>query len=129
MVKRYDIEKDSYDYDSFLQSVIFEYIFVLKNLGILNKEEYYDWHYSLEEKMLTVEHDVTREDVIKNLKTQLRNDVTMEEVNDIVNGKMFNYDNVVNLVILGRVYKNLSDATKKIKQTFKNVLEDILNDK
>lgn len=128
MIKKFDIEKDIYEYENFLQHPLFEYLFILKQIKILSKEEYYDWQYTIENKMVTVEHDVTREDVIKNLKTQLRKDVTNEEIDAIINNKMFNYDNVVDLVIKGRINKNLDNNFKKMRETFKGVLEEIVNE-
>lgn len=127
MIKKFDIEKDIYEYENFLQHPLFEYLFILKQIKILSKEEYYDWQYTIENKMVTVEHNVTREDVIKNLKTQLRNDITNEEIDAIIDNKMFNYDNVVDLVVRGRINKNLDNAFKKMRETFKGVLEEIVN--
>lgn len=128
MIKKFDIEKDIYEYENFLQHPLFEYLFILKQIKILSKEEYYDWQYTIENKMVTVEHEVTREDVIKNLKTQLRKDVTNEEIDAIIDNKMFNYDNVVDLVIKGRINKNLDNNFKKMRETFKGVLEEIVNE-
>lgn len=128
MIKKFDIEKDIYEYENFLQHPLFEYLFILKQIKILSKEEYYDWQYTIENKMVTVEHEVTREDVIKNLKTQLREDVTNEEIDAIIDNKMFNYDNVVDLVIKGRINKNLDNNFKKMRETFKGVLEEIVNE-
>jgi len=125
MIKKFDIEKDIYEYENFLQHPLFEYLFILKQIKILSKEEYYDWQYTIENKMVTVEHEVTREDVIKNLKTQLRKDVTNEEIDAIIDNKMFNYNNVVDLVIRGRINKNLDNNFKKMRETFKGVLEEI----
>jgi len=128
MIKKFDIEKDIYEYENFLQHPLFEYLFILKQIKILSKEEYYDWQYTIENKMVTVEHEVTREDVIKNLKTQLRKEVTNEEIDAIIDNKMFNYDNVVDLVIRGRINKNLDNNFKKMRETFKGVLEEIVNE-
>lgn len=128
MIKRYNIENEEYFYEVFLESPLFGYIHFLKKIQIINHEEYYNWNHTISEEMLMVEHDVSKEDVFNQMKKFLVKDIEDEYVNKIIENKHFNYDNVVNQVIKGRIMEKVNLATEKIRKNFFNTLLEIIND-
>ena len=110
----------------FLDAPLFAYIHLLVKSKIITPKEHVDWYYTLNEEMRMIEFDVSKDDVIANVKTQLREDETMEDVLSIVDSEHFCYENVVDIVRINRVYANLNKAQDTIKGLFIKTLEEII---
>jgi hypothetical protein len=127
LIGLYEFNKvKAFNYEYYLDMPLFEYLYVLQKSKIMSLQDCGDWHYSIDKKIRTIELDVSREDVIENLRKQLVPDVTLERLEEIVDSKLFKYDNVVDNIRISRVFENAQKAQNKIKASFTNMIEDII---
>jgi len=128
MVKIYEFKNNEFFRETFYKTKIFKYLHALKQSDFLDFNEYMAYCSIIEKKMLMIEHDVSRSDIISQLKTRLKPNVTEEEINAIIDDKLFNYDKVSELVLEKRILENATKTSEKIKKGFLEILEGILNE-
>ena len=114
--------------DILYKEPVYDYLYLLYKSKILTEKEYYYWFDSLTNFIKTIETEVTEEELLLELKSMLRKDITNKELQEHFNNPFFNKENLIKHCKDARVLKNSTYVSNKIKNSFINIFEEIIKE-